>query len=1163
MKRTVVLLVLCTIMLLEAFGSLPIASAVEDTKGVYAEYLPGASNRNGLMGYMANGDELKAQSYQGKKAYIMQTKGKKEQKTMYFSVSGSELTSLIAEGAGVEITVEYFDAGEGTFALMYDAQYIENNEDKADKYYRAFEPWAPFVEGKYAGYCELKNTNLWKTHTFYVRDPKFQKSLSYNSDFYLTVSDAHTGDSTADVAVSKVGIKTMDTKSPARVMSRTQYVGNVFPRDAKIAFESDIISTVNYDFEGEVVFSAINLNDVGIMYDNEAAPLKLQKDGTLDESLILEQKREPISLKAGETVTRQVEFGFNWFGPMTYRVELVDESGAYYTVYDKAFSRVPRNEREELNENLGMSMHYFNMDSINNTWADGGMELLDRAGICHVRGDILWVQTETNRGSYGINKGAENFYKRNRDVYDGRYKMYPIMNGDNFRFDFTFSEFDRKEVTDAFGDYVREFAKLTAQYGVDTFEIINEPNLGDKVPAEPYAQLLDSVWEKTKPYLPDIKLAGPATAETPVSNEDSYIPKVFKLGGLDKVDIVSVHPYNWRFAPEVSGNMEEVLKLKELCARYGKPDVEIWATENGYTTATTNPGMRVIGNDSGEIGQAAYITRFFIMSQAEKVIDKYFIYTMHDTSKRTSNGCRFGITRGTNSPYEALIAKPILIASSQMSRMMNRAECVDKITTEDYDLMAYRFDRPEKSDMIALWSLNERSRVTLSLGAKEITVSDMYGNETKMYSENGIYSFMPEWTVQYIEGDFTDFKQVDETLKHKELLYDAVVGDTYQFEITNHTGKALSVVPSQNSRLDVKVDKTFAPGSTMTGEFTLKADEKTELQLSFYQGDKLYAIASYVITPVDSVAISLEKCEPYNAQTLNRWAVTLKVRNNRNEKSVGGYIKLESPNDVVAELSNIWVSDIPAGKERAIQFYLPEMNEKHKDALSGTFHMKDGSTQYLSFEVDFTIAKYAKNPPNMDGYFETGEWMRGAWIDIDREFQIRQITDWKGVDDLSGKVNLMWDYENLYLAAKVRDNVLDTSAKAPNLMWNNDSLQIGIKCDMETSVTAFNELCISKHEGKPTIYRNRAEGTAIPGLVTNFEGVIRRDEDEKITYYEITIPWTELITKNFEIKPDIGIAFSIIINDNDGTGRRGWIELTKGIGYEKNPALFTKLRLML
>jgi len=58
---------------------------------------------------------------------------------------------------------------------------------------------------------------------------------------------------------------------------------------------------------------------------------------------------------------------------------------------------------------------------------------------------------------------------------------------------------------------------------------------------------------------------------------------------------------------------------------------------------------------------------------------------------------------------------------------------------------------------------------------------------------------------------------------------------------------------------------------------------------------------------------------------------------------------------------------------------------------------------------------------------------------------------------------------------------------------------------------------------------------------------------ENICTYTLTIPWAVFGRK--EPVPG-GFRLSFLINDNDGDGRRQWVELSPGIGKQKEPALF-------
>ena len=63
------------------------------------------------------------------------------------------------------------------------------------------------------------------------------------------------------------------------------------------------------------------------------------------------------------------------------------------------------------------------------------------------------------------------------------------------------------------------------------------------------------------------------------------------------------------------------------------------------------------------------------------------------------------------------------------------------------------------------------------------------------------------------------------------------------------------------------------------------------------------------------------------------------------------------------------------------------------------------------------------------------------------------------------------------------------------------------------------------------------------------------------TIYELAIPWSELL-KDQAVEPGLVVGFSLLVNDNDGTGRRGWIEYNSGIGLAKDPSMFGDLLLI-
>jgi hypothetical protein len=55
--------------------------------------------------------------------------------------------------------------------------------------------------------------------------------------------------------------------------------------------------------------------------------------------------------------------------------------------------------------------------------------------------------------------------------------------------------------------------------------------------------------------------------------------------------------------------------------------------------------------------------------------------------------------------------------------------------------------------------------------------------------------------------------------------------------------------------------------------------------------------------------------------------------------------------------------------------------------------------------------------------------------------------------------------------------------------------------------------------------------------------------------YDITIPDAAL-GLNENVLGTQGIAFNLLVNDNDGAVRKGWVNITPGLGETKDPSLY-------
>jgi hypothetical protein len=56
------------------------------------------------------------------------------------------------------------------------------------------------------------------------------------------------------------------------------------------------------------------------------------------------------------------------------------------------------------------------------------------------------------------------------------------------------------------------------------------------------------------------------------------------------------------------------------------------------------------------------------------------------------------------------------------------------------------------------------------------------------------------------------------------------------------------------------------------------------------------------------------------------------------------------------------------------------------------------------------------------------------------------------------------------------------------------------------------------------------------------------------TTYEVSWPLSALALSAASVRA--GLALNLLVNDDDGEGRNGWIELAPGLGLSKEPAKF-------
>ena len=155
-----------------------------------------------------------------------------------------------------------------------------------------------------------------------------------------------------------------------------------------------------------------------------------------------------------------------------------------------------------------------------------------------------------------------------------------------------------------------------------------------------------------------------------------------------------------------------------------------------------------------------------------------------------------------------------------------------------------------------------------------------------------------------------------------------------------------------------------------------------------------------------------------------------------------------------------------------------------------------------------------------------------------------------GDDDLSAKIWLAADKDNFYITAHVTDNKFCQENTGSNA-WQGDGFQFAIGNGLPSTGTKYAELGIAGTPEGPQVHcwTNQLGGST--GLLSNAKLTV--EHGENITKYAAVIPWSEIPDFNYE---NMLMSYSLLLNENDGGGRLGYIEWGSGIGSKKQPEKF-------
>jgi hypothetical protein len=858
-------------------------------------------------------------------------------------------------------------------------------------------------------------------------------------------------------------------------------------------------------------------------------------------------KTEDLFINQNETITRNVLPDVAEYGMYTYRVTVSGNENVSSREFRCSKANVP--PKGEKNKNLGVSMHFRFDKGSGRGEPEIVLPLVDIGGFGMIRDETYWTHIEKQEGVYAYTDRYTDMLdfaqSHNIDVLNILGYSNPLYNS-NGGVPLSGSY---QKAFDNFIDFtVKDMGK---RFGNTYFEGWNEFNLNANYTPEQYAVLMKNMHKQIKESDSNAFFVAMCTALTPLD----WIERVLIALGDNPsqyMDAVSFHPYDSRHTPESGSIGENSKKLRELLDSYGCQNVEMWYTELGWSS-TPNLGFVT------EKQQGYYAPRMLLLNDANHYVDKYIWYDFHnDGINANDSESNFGLVRNELEDVPAS-AKYSYLTVVNYNKLVGNAKFKKEILAND-ECYIYRYERKGKSDILALGTLEEKVRPTsLYVGCDSVNVIDKYGNGKKISTVNGILTLPLDAYPQYVEGDFCDRIYEVEPLFSidKEKIITPYNSDN---EITVSKRTNLDAVVSIDTPNGI-TSEGKAEFNGLSAKTVIKSGSGEGFKVSFdiKDGENLVYSETIPIEYEDSIKISDFKME-INETNMRRRTGSLVVTNARNDSPASGKIVFKKPDCMIGR--SIEVKDIAPGESKTIKFNFPELSlDVVFDMLSVEFITDTGETVTFDGDMKLPLSVYADKAPTVDGKLSKNEYNYDAQMDIsgDSMVGIMQNT-YQGHDDLSAVAYSMWDENNFYFATKVLDNVFFQD-QPPATAWQGDGIQMAFAEDKSASTGTEIGISIYPQNSDDCAiycYTHTQDTTKVAKLMS---GEAKAKRDGIYTVYEVKIPWSEIFYDGYTPKVGDVIRWSLLYNENDGSGRMGFLQYGAGIGGSKSTAQYLDLEL--
>ncbi len=357
-------------------------------------------------------------------------------------------------------------------------------------------------------------------------------------------------------------------------------------------------------------------------------------------------------------------------------------------------------------QRFGVQMH------LSQGWNQSLIPQAAQGGIGSVRDELYWGNIEQTPGRY--------VFPQMYDSYMAALQannISPLIELDfaNQNYDFGLAPFD----STGFNAYANYCTAVLNHYGdqIHAVEIWDEydnpaftygPATAD-LPGT-YTNMLQAAYSAIKSSHPGVTVVGGGTPWLDIP----FWQGLCADGGLNYLDVASIHPYRYDEAPE--GMQNEISQLRNIMKLYNNGQTKpIWATEVGWYTSGDEYAV------TPEV-QADYLVRAYALLMAAGV-DRVYWYLYRDNPE-IDNGCSLGIVQEDNNQT----TKPAYAAMATMSSFLQGAHFVQAEGGLNGPAYSILFERDDGTQLRVMWA----TKATTIYAAGAVSEQDLNGNYLTM-----------------------------------------------------------------------------------------------------------------------------------------------------------------------------------------------------------------------------------------------------------------------------------------------------------------------------------------------------------------------------------------------------------------------------------------------